>query len=169
MATMNLDWGAADRPELERLGNALDAGLAGQRDAGAIELALKVLRVRSRSGKNIPLAANRAQRAYEAKRGQNNVVLKARQLGMTTWVAGQFFLRTITHPGTLTVQVAHSQESAEAIFNFASCIAFCASFRHRCAGGRSRHRWSMRGRLFSRAWTASTAWKRRGPRMRAAA
>jgi hypothetical protein len=116
MATMNLDWGAADRPELERLGNALDAGLAGQRDAGAIELALKVLRVRSRSGKNIPLAANRAQRAYEAKRGQNNVVLKARQLGMTTWVAGQFFLRTITHPGTLTVQVAHTQEAAESIF-----------------------------------------------------
>ena len=30
---------------------------------------------------------------------------------------GAIFLQTITRPGTLTVQVAHSQESAEAIFN----------------------------------------------------
>jgi hypothetical protein len=44
-------------------------------------------------------------------------VLKARQVGITTYVAARYFLQTITRPGTLTVQVAHSQESAEAIFN----------------------------------------------------
>jgi hypothetical protein len=43
-------------------------------------------------------------------------VLKARQMGLTTWAAARFFLRTITQPGTLTLQVAHSQESAEEIF-----------------------------------------------------
>jgi hypothetical protein len=43
-------------------------------------------------------------------------VLKARQMGLTTWAAARFFLKTITQPGTLTLQVAHSQEAAEEIF-----------------------------------------------------
>jgi hypothetical protein len=43
-------------------------------------------------------------------------VLKARQMGLTTWAAARFFLKTITRPGTLTLQVAHTQESAEEIF-----------------------------------------------------
>ena len=43
-------------------------------------------------------------------------MLKARQMGMTTWVAARFFLKTITQPGTLTLEVAHTQEAAEEIF-----------------------------------------------------
>ncbi|MDR3746169.1 MAG: terminase [Acidobacteriaceae bacterium] len=35
---------------------------------------------------------------------------------MTTWVAGRFFLKTITAPGVLTVQVAQTREAAEGIF-----------------------------------------------------
>ena len=63
-----------------------------------------------------PLCANAVQQAFEAQRGQRNIVLKARQLGLTTWAAARFFLKTITRPGTLTLQVAHTQESAEEIF-----------------------------------------------------
>ncbi len=37
-------------------------------------------------------------------------------MGMTTWVAARFFLKTITQPGTLTLEVAHTQEAAEEIF-----------------------------------------------------
>jgi hypothetical protein len=37
-------------------------------------------------------------------------------MGITTWVAARFFLRTITMPGTLTLQVAHTQDAAESIF-----------------------------------------------------
>ena len=37
-------------------------------------------------------------------------------MGMTTWVAGQFFLKTVMRPGVLTVQVAHTREAAEGIF-----------------------------------------------------
>ena len=37
-------------------------------------------------------------------------------MGMTTYVAARFFIQTITQPGTVTVQVAHNQESAEEIF-----------------------------------------------------
>jgi hypothetical protein len=82
----------------------------------AVWLARALLRVRNKSGVTVPLVANAAQRRYEQKRGQKNIVLKARQMGVSTWVAGRFFLKTITQPGTLTVQVAHNREAAEQIF-----------------------------------------------------
>jgi hypothetical protein len=44
---------------------------------------------------------------------------------MTTWVAGQFFLKTITHPGTLTVQAAHTQDAAESIFRIVQRFLRC--------------------------------------------
>jgi hypothetical protein len=74
------------------------------------------LRVRDRAGNLRPLIANAAQRRYEERRGRQNIVLKARQMGITTWVAARFFLRTITRPGTMTLQVAHTQAAAESIF-----------------------------------------------------
>jgi hypothetical protein len=37
-------------------------------------------------------------------------------MGLTTWAAARFFLKTITLPGTLTLEVAHTQEAAEEIF-----------------------------------------------------
>jgi hypothetical protein len=86
------------------------------RRSDTLELAERFLRVRTREGKIQPLRANPAQRLFEAKRGRQNIVLKARQMGITTWVAARFFLRTITRPGTLTLQVAHTQGAAEAIF-----------------------------------------------------
>ena len=60
--------------------------------------------------------ANAVQKAFEQRRGTRNIVLKARQMGLTTWVAARFFLKTITQPGTLTLEVAHTQEAAEEIF-----------------------------------------------------
>ena len=79
-------------------------------------LAAQLLRVRDREGQNRRLRANAAQRAFEAHCGQSNIVLKARQMGVTTWVAGRYFLKTITQRGVLTVQVAHTREAAESIF-----------------------------------------------------
>src|SRR5438309_2467255 len=75
-----------------------------------------LLRIRNRAGALAPLALTRAQIELARNRSSRKIILKARQLGATTWVAARFFLRTITHPGTLTVQVAHDQESAEEIF-----------------------------------------------------
>ena len=82
----------------------------------SVWLAQALLRVRDRRGEIVPLEANPAQKSYEARRGRQNIVLKARQLGISTWVAGRFFLKTITQPGTLTVEVAHNLEAAEQIF-----------------------------------------------------
>src|SRR5580692_11319964 len=106
-----------DRDELEKYGRILDhrpTSLHG-RTPGML-LAEKLLVVRTREGKPAKLMANKAQRAFEKRRGERNIVLKARQMGLTTWVAARFFLKTITRPGTLTLEVAHTQEAAEDIF-----------------------------------------------------
>jgi hypothetical protein len=79
-------------------------------------LAEKLLLVRTREGRAARLKANAVQRAFERRRGERNIVLKARQMGLTTWAAARFFLKTITQPGTLTLEVAHTQEAAEEIF-----------------------------------------------------
>jgi terminase large subunit-like protein len=75
-----------------------------------------LLKVRSKRRGLVPLRPNRAQRTYSQQCNRRNIVLKARQVGITTYIAARFFVQTITQPGTLTVQVAHDQESAEDIF-----------------------------------------------------
>ncbi|MGH9557432.1 MAG: terminase, partial [Terriglobales bacterium] len=75
-----------------------------------------LLRIRDKHGRLRSLTANRAQAEFSQRCGRRNIVLKARQLGITTWVAARFFLATITRPGTVSVQVAHDQSSAEEIF-----------------------------------------------------
>ena len=105
-----------DRAGLEQLGKELDDCLA---EPGGRTLTMKLaaqLKVRTREGGVGALVANAVQREFEERCGKRNIVLKARQMGLTTWVAARFFLRTITRPGTLTLQVAHTQEAAEEIF-----------------------------------------------------
>ena len=105
------------RSELENFGKSLDtqpASLKGQ--TVAMAFAEQFLVVRSKDGKPSKLRANAVQKAFEKRRGERNIVLKARQMGLTTWAAARFFIRTITQPGSLTLEVAHTQESAEDIF-----------------------------------------------------
>ena len=99
---------------LEKLGLFLDhhMGEGSLRD----HLITAMLKIRPKRGGIRRLRLNRAQREYSRECGKNNVILKARQLGVTTYIAARFFIQTITKPGTMTVQVAHSEESAEAIF-----------------------------------------------------
>ncbi len=106
-----------DCDELIQLGKVLDDALPtlGGEITGHF-LAERLLRIRNRSGEVVAFRPNRAQRAFEERRGRTNIVLKSRQMGISTWVAGRFFLKTITQPGTLTLQVAHTQEAAEGIF-----------------------------------------------------
>ena len=109
--------GSAAREDLMALGSILDrrpASLGGYTVAMAVSE--KLLLVRTRDGWTAPLKANATQRSFERRRGARNIVLKARQMGITTWVAGRLFLKTITRPGTLTLEVAHTQEAAEEIF-----------------------------------------------------
>jgi hypothetical protein len=74
------------------------------------------LKIRDKHGDLVPLNPNGAQAEFARNATGRDIVLKARQLGITTWIAARFFISTITQPGTLTVQVAHDQRSAEEIF-----------------------------------------------------
>ena len=78
--------------------------------------AAALLRIRHRSGGTAALVANPAQYRFEQRCGRHNIVLKARQMGITTWISARLFLRTITRPGTVTLQVAHTRSAAESIF-----------------------------------------------------
>jgi hypothetical protein len=100
---------------LQQFGPFLDEQIGEQtlRDF-LVEGLLKIRRKELGSGL---LRLNPAQREYSRKCSKQNIVLKARQLGITTYIAARFFIQTITRPGTLTVQVAHSLESAELIFS----------------------------------------------------
>jgi len=110
---MAFKWEDGGKQDLLRLG----AELANDPET-ALERTKEVLRIRNRLGQPVALDANAAQKEYAGRAWdkQRNIVLKARQMGITTWIAGQFFLKTITHPGTVTLQVAHTQEAAEQIF-----------------------------------------------------
>jgi hypothetical protein len=115
-----------DQDELQRFGEILDRrpwSLRGQTISMA--LAAQMLCVRTRDGVTEPLRANAVQREFEHRRGQRNIVLKARQMGLTTWAAGRFFLKTILQPGTLTLEVAHTQEAAEEIFRIVHRFVCC--------------------------------------------
>lgn len=106
-----------DRQGLLRLGACLDQEEPrGSGKTFGSYLAESLLKVRDREGVTRQLIANPAQVAFERRRRRVNIVLKARQMGMTTWIAGRYFLRTITQCGVLTVQVAHTREAAESIF-----------------------------------------------------
>ncbi len=101
---------------VEQFGAALD--LKTRDGEMARDLLIRsLLKIRVKKGGVHYIKLNRAQKEYSARAGQRNIVLKARQVGITTYVAARFFLQTITRPGTLSVQVAHSDESAQAIFN----------------------------------------------------
>jgi hypothetical protein len=105
------------REDLVQAGKILDRRPAHLRGRTVcMELAEQLLFVRTKDGRTGPLRANAVQQLFEQRRGQRNIVLKARQMGLTTWTAARFFLKTITHPGTMTVQVAHTQDAAEEIF-----------------------------------------------------
>ena len=99
---------------LKQFGKDLDCRFGGQtvRDL----LITHMLKIRRKGAGVDWLKLNRAQREYSARCTGRNIVLKARQLGVTTYVAARLFIQTITRPGTMTVQVAHTEESAEAIF-----------------------------------------------------
>lgn len=106
---------------------------------GTLWLSEFLLRIRSKHGRLQPLHANRAQRLFEERRRAENIVLKARQMGLSTWVAGRFLLKTVLQPGTTTLMVAHTRESAESLFTtVARMWENLPAWLHETAGPRGR-------------------------------
>jgi hypothetical protein len=125
MAVVKVDFGPDD---LEWLGQHLDDRPQGQPqrreglETGEIwepterDLFIEQqLRIRTKTNRT-DFKLNRAQRIYSQKCTKHNIVLKARQVGITTYIAARFFVRTITQRGVLSMQVTQDRESAEDIF-----------------------------------------------------
>jgi hypothetical protein len=78
------------------------------------------LKIRTKTTSRALFRLNRAQQEYSGvclkENANRNVVLKARQVGVTTYIAARFFVQTISRPGTLSMQVTQDRESAEDIF-----------------------------------------------------
>ena len=105
-----------DRAVLQRQdGEEIEPGKLWERK-GRDEFIERWLRIRTKRSNQSYLRLNRAQREYSHRCSNQNVVLKARQVGITTYIAARFFTQTITQPGTLSMQVTQDRESAEDIF-----------------------------------------------------
>jgi hypothetical protein len=106
-----------DLEMLLRMGRRLDARPLALRGRSVRDFLVRaLLKIRDKRGALLRLRPNRVQAEYARAAGRRNIVLKARQVGITTWIAARFFVETVTRPGTLSVQVAHDQQSAEEIF-----------------------------------------------------
>lgn len=77
---------------------------------------VRLLEIRRRDERLCQWRQNTAQTQYMENRTRRNIILKARQVGITTYIAARFFLCTLLREGTVTLQVAHTQESAQHIF-----------------------------------------------------
>jgi len=58
----------------------------------------------------VPFAWNRAQRHFHANRTGRDIVLKARQLGFSTYIQGEMYRRTVTRTRT-TITLAHDADT----------------------------------------------------------
>lgn len=82
------------------------------------------LRIRDKSGQLVPFKLNRAQRyIYERAKDQQRrkgkirlVVLKGRQQGLSTFISGFLYHRTIYNPGTLTFIFAHDSDGSSSLY-----------------------------------------------------
>lgn len=106
--------------EESRAGSLLEDGPAWRAlldtPEGRVAMAASLLKIRTKRGGLEPLRANAAQCLFEHDHGRESIVLKARQMGLSTWIAGRFFLQALAKPGTVTVHVAHTREAATALF-----------------------------------------------------
>jgi len=99
----------------QHIGGRLEAGELWKPTARDLFIE-KWLKIRTKTINGPDFKLNRAQREYSRRCTNQNVVLKARQVGITTYIAARFFVQTITQRGTLSMQVTQDRESAEDIF-----------------------------------------------------
>lgn len=83
-----------------------------------------LLRIRPKEGGLAFLGANPAQRELHRKLEEQKaktgmvraIVLKARQMGISTYIAARFYKRTIQHPGLRTIIIAHEKPASNNLF-----------------------------------------------------
>ena len=76
------------------------------------EFARVFLRILDKDKNLIPFRWNKAQAHFHANRTGRDLILKARQLGFSTYVQGEMFRRTVTSTQT-TITLAHDAETTQ--------------------------------------------------------
>jgi hypothetical protein len=87
--------------------------------------AAELLKIRPKAGALVPFLFNPAQRELhriieeqKAKTGRVRViVLKARQMGISTYVAARYYKATTSNPGLRTAIIAHEKPASKNLFN----------------------------------------------------
>jgi hypothetical protein len=86
--------------------------------------AAELLKIRPKAGSLVPFAFNAAQRELhrrlEAQRSKTGrvraIVLKARQVGISTYISARYFRRTIGSPGLRTAIIGHERAASRNLF-----------------------------------------------------
>lgn len=81
--------------------------------------ATKYLKIVDKNGELVPLVLNNAQRTINNELQNSNYIkiLKARQLGSTTFIAARFFWEALFYPNTRIAVVAHTSIAVKSIFS----------------------------------------------------
>ena len=74
--------------------------------------ALHFLKIRDKDKQLVPLTWNKAQKHFHANRTGRDLILKARQLGFSTYMQGELFRREVTSTRT-TITLAHDAETTQ--------------------------------------------------------
>lgn len=75
------------------------------------------IKVTNKTGKEIPFKLNKMQKHFLNNMSNYNIILKARQGGMSTSLAAQSLYYAITEPNSHCLMLSHREESTRAIFN----------------------------------------------------
>ena len=84
-----------------------------------------VLKIRTKESKIVPFKINEAQRRlaevvnkqYAAEKKVRVIILKARQMGLSTWVGGRLFSRVSQRRARKAMVIAHEAKSTRALFD----------------------------------------------------
>lgn len=96
-----------------------------------VERIRTTFKVTTQNGEWVSLWANRAQRTFEERCGQRNIVMKSRQQGMTTWLIARSLLHCTDHPGIFSVGAFGNFESAHCALDVARVMLKSAGLPHR--------------------------------------
>src|SRR5262245_59686444 len=122
LGELDPDWAAFDDPR--RTPRARRAGGRDGRLDDYATFAAEVLRIRAKSASTLPLVFNRAQQHIHARLEAQSqelgrvraLVLKGRQQGCSTYIAGRFYHRTIRGRGLRAFILTHETRATENLF-----------------------------------------------------
>lgn len=76
-------------------------------------LYMALLTIKDKTGSLVPLVPNRAQRHFYANMTGRDIVLKARQMGFSTFIQGWMYYQVTTNIGRTAVTISHDRDSTE--------------------------------------------------------